>query len=289
VRWCYGRAEFAWEADPTGVLAHRTRIMGIVNVTPDSFSDGGQFLAPDLAVRHGLRLIADGADLLDVGGESTRPGSDAVSLKDELARVIPVIQGLRGQTDAPLSIDTTKAEVARQALAAGADIINDISAFTGDDRMADVAKESRCGIVLMHMRGRPKTMQTGDLSAVDVVGDVTDYLTSRVNALVDAGIARSRICVDPGIGFGKTLGQNLQLHGAIGALSAMGTAVLMGASRKSFIGQITERETEGRVFGTAASVAISAWLRAHVVRVHDVAQMRDVVRVANALRRAASC
>src|SRR3954471_12646865 len=215
-------------------LGPRPLVMGIVNVTPDSFSDGGQFSSTDAAVEHGLRLAADGADLLDVGGESSRPGSQPVSLEDELARVVPVVRGLSGRLSIPISVDTTKAEVARQALAAGAAIVNDITAGLGDPDMAAVAREAGAGVVLMHMRGTPATMQRSPTYA-DVVGEVRDFLAERVRAWVAAGVPAERIAIDPGIGFGKTSEHNRLLLKHLDAQSALGRPVLLGVSRKGFL------------------------------------------------------
>ena len=257
--------------------------MGILNVTPDSFSDGGQHLDTDAAVHSALAMVAGGADMIDVGGESTRPGSDPVPVKTELARVIPVIEALRAQSDVAISIDTTKADVAEAALTVGADVINDVSGLTLDPRMPGLAAETGCGVVVMHMRGRPKTMQRGDLSSSDIVGEVLEYLHQRVEALVSAGVAREAICLDPGIGFGKTLAQNLQLIAASKRLSTLGRPLLLGPSRKSFIGALTDRPVTQRLPGTAAACAASVARGVQWLRVHDVAEMRDVVTVMEAI------
>src|SRR5215207_2516208 len=221
-------------------IGPRPLVMGIVNVTPDSFSDGGRFAAADSAITHALRLAAEGADLLDVGGESSRPGSKPVTLEEELARVVPVVRSLAGQLSTPISVDTTKAEVARQALAAGASILNDITAGLGDPDMVAVARESGAGVVLMHMQGTPETMQRNPAYA-DVVTEVCDFLAARVRAWVAAGVPAERITIDPGIGFGKTFDHNLTLLRNLDALSAIGRPVLLGVSRKGFLGQITGR------------------------------------------------
>ena len=260
-------------------------IMGIVNVTPDSFSDGGRFERADEAVKHGLQLIADGADILDVGGESTRPGSDPVSIEDELARVIPVIHGLNGSApQTPISVDTRRAAVATEAIAAGADIVNDVSA-AADPGMLPAVRESGAGLVLMHMRGEPKTMQLAP-HYDDVVTEVRDFLAGRLGAAVAAGVARTRLCVDPGIGFGKDLGHNLSLLRDVGEFRDLRVPVMVGTSRKRFIGELTGVDDPAeRMEGTAGAVA---WCAAHgvdVLRVHDVRQMTRVVRVVDAIAR----
>ena len=257
--------------------------MGVLNVTPDSFSDGGAHVGIDQAVEAGLTMLTRGASIIDVGGESTRPGADPVSERVELARVQPVIEALRARTDAVISIDTTKAAVARAALAAGADVINDVTALTADPQMVDVAVESGCGVILMHMRGQPKTMQRGDLSSVDIMGEVLEYLDQRIAQVVARGVAREAICVDPGIGFGKTVAQNLQLIAESARLDALGRPVLLGPSRKSFIGALIDRPVSDRCAGTGAACAAAAARGVHVLRVHDVAEMRDVVIVSEAI------
>jgi dihydropteroate synthase len=258
------------------------RIMGVLNVTPDSFSDGGAFLDRDAAVRHGLRLAHEGADLLDVGGESTRPGADPVSERDELARVIPVIEGLRaGGATARISIDTAKAAVADAALAAGADYVNDVTALRGDPDMAALVAERGVDVCLMHMLGTPRTMQS-EARYDDVVADVTAFLASRIEAAVAAGIAPERIEVDPGIGFAKTLDHNLELLRRLGELKALGRPIVLGTSRKSFLGRITGRETAERMPATLATVVMGYERGAEVFRVHDVAAARDALAVAAA-------
>ena len=257
--------------------------MGIVNVTPDSFSDGGRFAATDSAINHALRLAAEGADLLDIGGESSRPGSEPVSLEEELARVVPVVRGLAAQVSIPISVDTTKAEVARQALAAGAGIVNDITAGLGDPDMMSVVREGGAGVVLMHMQGTPATMQQSPTYA-DVVGEVRDFLSDRVRAWVAAGVPAERIAIDPGIGFGKTFDHNLALLRDLDALSAIARPVLLGVSRKGFLGKITGRPVAER---QAASLAAASYCvsrgTAHIVRVHDVAVTVDAAKVLGAL------
>jgi dihydropteroate synthase len=257
--------------------------MGIVNVTPDSFSDGGELLDPDAAAARGLEMVADGADILDVGGESTRPGSEEVSAADELARVIPVIERLATQTDAPISIDTRKADVAAAALEAGAVIVNDVTAGV-DPAMFGVVRAAGAGMVLMHMQGEPKTMQLHP-EYRDVVGEVHEFLRERVEAAVVSGIGRDRLCIDPGIGFGKTLRHNLVLLRDAGALLDLGVPLLVGPSRKRFIGSLLDTDAGERMEGTAGAVAWLAAQGVHVVRVHDVKEMVRVVRVVDAIAR----
>lgn len=266
-------------------LGSRTLIMGIVNVTPDSFSDGGRFDGADDAVKHGLSMIGEGADILDVGGESTRPGSDPVPVEEELARVLPVIRGLHAAApETPISVDTRRAAVAAEAVSAGADIVNDVSA-AADPAMFPIVRETGAGLVLMHMQGEPKTMQV-EPHYEDVVGEVRDYLAGRLGAAVASGVPRAQLCVDPGIGFGKDLGHNLALLHDVGTFRDLRVPVLVGTSRKGFIGQLTGVDDPAeRVEGTAGAVA---WCAAHgvdVLRVHDVKEMTRVVRVVDAIAR----
>ncbi|GAB4371734.1 MAG: hypothetical protein Kow00128_19880 [Deltaproteobacteria bacterium] len=258
------------------------RIMGVLNVTPDSFSDGGLYFDRVRAVRHALEMVEEGADIIDIGGESTRPGSKGVPAEIERERVIPVIAALAGKTDALLSVDTTKAEVAREAVAAGASIVNDTSALADDPEMADVVRETGCAVVLMHRRGTPETMQRNP-SYESFPDELLDELEARVEAATAAGIARDRILVDPGIGFGKRLEDNLAIHRSLPELRNLGLPILFGPSRKSFIGLLTGKEAPERIFGTAASVALAVAGGAHILRVHDVREMRDVIRVAYAV------
>jgi len=259
-------------------------VMGIVNVTPDSFSDGGRFLDPAAAVAHGLELVHQGADLLDVGGESSRPGSRPIPLEEELARVLPVVRGLAAATDVPLSIDTTKAEVADQALHAGAHAINDVTALGGDAAMAEVVRRHGAGLVLMHAQGTPATMQV-DPRYDDVVREVVEFLEARLQRAIELGIAGSQVVLDPGIGFGKTLEHNLLLLGDLGRLRRAGRPVLLGVSRKGFLGQLLGREVGARLAGALACVCLAmADDSAQVLRVHDVAATRDVVRTWSAIR-----
>ena len=270
VEWPRGRLDFS-----SGCL-----VMGVLNVTPDSFSDGGQFFGTATAVEHGLQMAADGAAIIDVGAESTRPGSASVSARDEIGRVLPVIEGLRQRTDVPISVDTRKLEVAEAALGVGASMINDVAALS-DERMAELAAEHNVPVVLMHMQGTPSTMQI-EPKYEDVVGEVLEFLLERAGAAERFGISKERIFIDPGIGFGKTLQHNLLLLKNIGRFVVAGYKVLVGTSRKSFIGKITGREKPAeRIFGTAATVALCAAAGVSVVRVHDVAEMADVVNVTN--------
>lgn len=267
-------------------LGRRTAIMGILNLTPDSFSDGGRYQTSEVAIEAGVRMVADGADLVDLGGESTRPGSKAVPLEEELARVLPVIRGLVARGVAAISIDTNKAEVARQAVAAGATMINDISALGFDPDMAKVVAEAGVPVVLSHTRGRPEVMQQGELSyAGGVVAGVRASLAASVAIAEAAGVQRSNILLDPGIGFGKTVEDNTALLAGLRDLSDWGAPILIGTSRKSFIGALTGQPVDQRELGTAASVACAIAHGADVVRVHDVAAARDVVRVADAIER----
>ncbi|RAL21623.1 dihydropteroate synthase [Lujinxingia litoralis] len=263
-------------------FGNRAYIMGVVNVTPDSFSDGGEFFGPRAAIAHGQELARSGATLLDVGGESTRPGAAPVSLHEELQRVIPVVEGLAQTTEAWISVDTTKAEVARQAINAGAHIINDISAMRFDADMARVVADHQVGVVLMHTAGRPANMQD-QIPEGDIVEEVISHLSQRVESALAAGIARHRIILDPGIGFGKSVDQNFRLIAELGRLRTLGCPVLLGTSRKSLIGAVTGRPPSQRLMGTAATVACGIMCGADIVRVHDVSEMVDVVQVTQAL------
>ena len=256
-------------------------MMGVVNVTPDSFSDGGRYLNPTLAVRHARELVAEGADLLDVGGESTRPGAREVTAEEEVGRVLPVLDGLAG-VGVPVSIDTSKLAVAEAALDAGARIVNDVTALRGDPDLASLCAQRECGVVLMHMLGTPRTMQEGPVYD-DVVDDVRGFLAERIQFALDAGIAEERVWVDPGIGFGKTLDHNLELLRRLDELRELGRPICVGTSRKSFIGKITGREVDERLGGTIASNVIALANGAEVFRVHDVGPVRDALRVAAAI------
>ena len=257
--------------------------MGIINVTPDSFSDGGRFVDAEVAVAAGIDMAADGADILDVGGESTRPGSDPVPVEHELDRVVPVIKRLAAELDVPISVDTRRADVAQAALEVGATIVNDVTAGS-DPAMFEVVRKADAGMVLMHMRGEPKTMQQ-QTDYGDVVAEVKGYLAERAEAAVHAGIGRERLAVDPGLGFAKTEQQNYVLMRDIAAFLDLGRPVLVGPSRKSFIGKVLGTEVDQRLEGTAGAVAWMAGQGAHIVRVHDVKEMVRVVRVVDAIRR----
>lgn len=257
-------------------------LMGVVNVTPDSFSDGGQFFDIGRAIEHGLEMASQGAAIIDVGGESSRPGSAPVAPAEQIRRVVPVIEALVRQTNVPISIDTCNVEVARAALSAGASILNDITALA-DDGMAELAARSQAPVVLMHMQGTPKTMQV-EPTYDDVVGEVMHFLLTRARRAESFGIVSERIWIDPGIGFGKTMAHNLLLLKHIHRFVATNYRVLVGASRKRFIGTITGRtEPADRAFGTAATVALCAAAGVSVVRVHDVAPMHDVVAMVRAI------
>jgi dihydropteroate synthase len=260
-------------------LGERTLVMGILNVTPDSFSDGGNFIEPHAAVDRALEMIVQGADIIDIGGESTRPGADPVSTAEEIRRTVPIIAGIRDQSDIPLSIDTMKADVATEAIAAGAVIINDVSAFEADARMAEIAAETEAGVVLMHMKGTPGTMQSNP-DYGNVTEEVRDYMKSRIEVAIQHGVARERIVIDPGIGFGKTTEHNLALLRELPSLAECGSPLLVGASRKSFIGQLTGRSAPAD--RRAGSLGVAAWAVAHgthILRVHDVLDTCDVCRM----------
>ena len=263
-------------------LSQRGLIMGIVNVTPDSFSDGGDFFVPARAIEHGLSLVEEGADIVDIGGESTRPNAAEVDVAEELRRVLPVISGLRANTDALISIDTSKAEVARQAVDAGADIINDVAGFRGPG-MVEVAAGCGAGLVAMHMLGNPRTMQANPVYR-DVVQEVRDFFLNRFTMLTNAGVDPNRLVFDPGIGFGKTVDQNLQLLANLQKLRARGRPLLIGVSRKSFISHILgEPSIAARSWPTVALTAMVREAGAGVVRVHDVPANLDAMRMAEAI------
>lgn len=256
--------------------------MGVLNVTPDSFSDGSKFVDLDGAVGHARQMAHAGADIIDVGGESTRPGATPIEADEELRRVVPVIERLE---DLLVSIDTTKSIVAEHALAAGARIVNDISALRFDERMMDVVRDAGAGLVLMHMQGTPQTMQQSPHYA-DVVADVLGFLRARIAFALDRGIAREQIAVDPGIGFGKTVEHNLQLLAHLDEFRSLGCPLLVGASRKSFIGKVVGRKAEDHLPGSLAVAAWAAARGANVLRVHDVAETVDVIRMIEAVKEA---
>ncbi len=275
----------------TLVLGERTLVMGVLNVTPDSFSDGGLYLDPCSAVERALEIEGAGADILDIGGESTRPGAASVTAEEELKRVLPVLEGLRGRLKIPISIDTQKAAVAAAAVAAGAEILNDTSALRADRALAEVARRRRLPVILMHMRGVPRTMQKGPF-ARDVLRDVAAGLRAAIACACRAGLAKRQIILDPGIGFGKSFRQNYELLARLPKLAALGCPLLLGPSRKTFIGATlagagAPAPPQQRVWGTAAAVAAAILGGAHIVRVHDVAEMVQVARVADAILHAA--
>jgi dihydropteroate synthase len=260
-------------------------VMGIVNVTPDSFSDGGQFTAPEVAIAHGLDLVRQGADVLDVGGESTRPEAEPVPLEEELCRVLPVIEGLAARTSVPLSVDTSKAEVARRCLEAGAHVVNDVTALTGDPAMVEVVRTAGAGAILMHMQGTPATMQL-DPRYDDVVTEIFAYLERRMEEVVALGVACEQLVLDPGIGFGKTREHNLEILARLDTFQRLGRPVCLGVSRKGFLGRLLQRPVERRLAGSL-SAACHAMSRGavQVLRVHDVEATRDAVTVFSVLDR----
>lgn len=267
-------------------FSKRTYIMGILNVTPDSFSDGGKFFDKNRAVEHGIKMADEGADVIDVGGESTRPGSRQVSAEEELRRVIPAIRILRKKIDKPISIDTRKSVVAREALKEGASIINDISGLLEDKDMADVVAKFNAACVIMHIKGRPKTMQKNPVYK-SLFGEIIERLKKSIKIAKEAGIKENKIIIDPGIGFGKTTEHNLQIIRNLRKIKTLGYPVLIGPSRKSFIGNVLNKpKANGRIFGSAAAVAISILNGADIIRVHDVAIMRQVAQMADAFKRA---
>jgi dihydropteroate synthase len=269
-------------------LGERTLVMGVLNVTPDSFSDGGLFLDTDAAVARALEIERAGADVLDIGAESTRPGSTGVSVDEELRRILPVLEKLRGKIKIPISIDTSKSEVAEAAAAAGAEILNDVTALRNDPRIAEVARCRKLPVILMHMRGEPRTMQKGPF-AKDVVRDVLAGLRRSIALARHAGVPKSKIIIDPGIGFGKSSSQNFELLARLPEIARLDFPLLIGTSRKSFIIRTLERTASAsvpesaRLWGTAATVVAGILQGAHIVRVHDVAEMVQVARVTDVL------
>ena len=257
--------------------------MGIVNTTPDSFSDGGLYNSPKDAITHAYRLREEGADIIDVGGESSRPGAEPVSAEEEIRRVIPVIREIAGIGKIPVSIDTVKYKVAAEALSAGATVINDISGLTCEPRFADLAKKSSAGLIIMHMRGNPQTMQTLT-QYEDIAADIRSFFLQQIERSKEAGVGEEQIVLDPGIGFGKTPGQNLVILNRLEELRINQWPILIGVSRKSVIGKVTGKEPGSRQWGTAGAVAVSILRGADIVRVHDVKEMKDAVRMADAIR-----
>jgi dihydropteroate synthase len=272
----------------TLILGERTLVMGVLNITPDSFSDGGAYLDSEDAIARALQIENDGADILDIGGESTRPGATAISSEEELRRILPVIQVLRGKLRIPMSVDTRRANVAEVALAAGAEILNDVSALQMDPRLADVARHARAPLILMHMRGTPQTMQRGPF-ARDVIRDVMAGLRDAVARAKRAGLAKTQLLLDPGIGFGKKHGQNFEILARLPEFARLACPIVIGTSRKAFLGKALagsggpSAPPGERLLGTAATVTASILGGAHIVRVHDVAEMVRVVRVADAI------
>lgn len=264
------------------ILGRRTWIMGILNVTPDSFSDGGLYLDKEKAIEHGMQLIEEGADILDVGGESTRPGSDAIPVEEEIRRIIPVITEIRKKSDALISVDTTKSEVSRRALDAGADILNDISALRLDPEVVTLAAERKVPVILMHMKGTPKTMQVNP-AYDNLLREIKSFFEERVETARSLGIQKEKIIIDPGIGFGKGLHDNLCLIRNLHFLEELDLPVLLGVSRKAFIGQILDLPPEERIEGTIASALLSILNGAHILRVHDVAAVKRAVLVAETI------
>jgi dihydropteroate synthase len=261
--------------------------MGVLNVTPDSFSDGGKFLSVKRAAEHALKMQYEGADIIDIGAESTRPGSDEITVVEELARLLPVLEALRGKLKIPISVDTQKSSVAEIAIGAGAAMINDVSGLRHDPRIAEVAAKHRAPIILMHMRGTPRTMQKMPF-AKDVMKDVVSGLKASVRVARKAGVARNKIVVDPGIGFGKSFEQNYKLLANLKEIAKLGYPLLVGTSRKGFLGKTLARNgkrapADRRIWGTAATVTASILGGAHIVRVHDVAEMAQIARVADCI------
>lgn len=267
--------QFYWE--------NRTYLMGILNVTPDSFSDGGQFTQLQKAVNHALMMEKQGADIIDIGGQSTRPGAKQITLTEELERVIPVIKAIRQKSLIPISIDTTRAEVARQAIAVGADIINDISGGTFEPEIFRVAGENQTPIILMHIRGTPETMQLLT-DYQDLIGEICQFFREQINVAMTKGVKSEQIILDPGIGFAKTYEQNIEILKNIQQIKKLGYPLLIGTSRKSFIGKIlNQNDPQKRGWGTAATCCYAIAQGANILRVHDIAEMADVVKVADVL------
>jgi dihydropteroate synthase len=278
----YRRTTFDWLPRDRDDAPTQTLIMGILNTTPDSFSDGGRFDSPEAAIRQASRMIEQGADIIDVGGCSTRPGAKAPSPEEEVERVVPVIEAIRRFSDIPVSIDTFRALVARAALEAGADIVNDVTALTGDEDMATLAAAHNAPVVLMHMQRTPETMQQAP-AYDDLTAEIYRFLSRAVSRAEAAGIPRERIAIDPGFGFGKTVEHNLELLRRLHEFRSLGCPMLIGTSRKSTIGAVLDRPVAERLHGTAATMALAVAQGVGIVRVHDVAQMRDVVRMSEAV------
>ena len=264
-------------------MGRRTLLMGVLNVTPDSFSDGGKYIDVEAATAHGVELARDGADIIDIGGESTRPGARPVSAQEEKERVLPVIRGLRRALSIPLSIDTYKADVAQAALGEGADIVNDISALTFDPRMVSLVAGEKVPVVLMHMQGTPQTMQQRPFYR-DVLQEVKDFLLGRIRFALESGVSRDRIIIDPGLGFGKELEHNLALLGGLSALASLGCPLLVGPSRKAFIGKLLEAGPEDRLEGSLAAAVVAVLGGSNIIRMHDVREARRALRIVDGIR-----
>ena len=274
---------YDWCQDPN----RETLVMGILNVTPDSFSDGGLFYNTDEAVRHALQLIEYGIDIIDIGGESTRPGAKKISEEEEIQRIIPVVKQIRELSpEIIISIDTTKSMVAQKAIQSGANIINDISGFSFDNRMIDVVRESKVPVIIMHMQGDPSNMQNKPVYD-DLIIDISSFFKSKIKLATDAGIKKKQIILDPGIGFGKTVGDNFQLINQLNEFCKLGFPVMIGPSRKSFIGTTLNLPVDDRLEGTAAAVAVGVMNGARIVRVHDVKEIKRVVTIVEKIRTAA--
>ena len=281
----YRRTNFVLHTNRRKIeLGRRTHIMGVVNVTPDSFSDGGQFLSAQAAIDRALALEEEGADFIDIGGESSRPGSDFIPAAEELKRIIPVIEGLQGRLNIPISVDTVKANVAQEAVAAGAEIINDISAMTFDPDMGVVVSKSQAAVILMHMKGVPKTMQTEPITYEDLMTDIIEHLSKQITYARTQGIPMDKIVVDPGIGFGKRVEDNLSIIRHLSELKILGMPILVGVSRKSFIGAVTQVDIPAeRIEGNAAAITATILNGCRIVRVHDVAATQKIVAMTDAI------
>jgi len=270
-----------WKHLTGEIVLKRTHVMGVLNVTPDSFSDGGRYLDPDVALLHGLEMADDGADIIDVGGESTRPGSDPIPAEEEWKRVRPVLEGLAQRSDVPLSIDTRKSEVAAKALRAGASIVNDVTALR-DPKMVQVVARAGAGAILLHMRGEPKTMQERP-EYRNVVDEIRSFLEERISKVAAGGVPREALAVDPGIGFGKTVEHNLQLLRGLDGLASLDRPIVVGVSRKSFIGNIAGGEPDERLPGSLVAATFAVLRGAHIVRAHDVYETVQAMRIIDAL------
>lgn len=264
------------------ILGEKTLIMGILNVTPDSFSDGNVYFEQQKAIDRAMQMADEGADIIDIGGESSRPGSKTVRVREEIARVVPIVESLSGKLKIPLSVDTTKSQVAQKSLEAGAEIINDISSLN-DGKMASVISNASAALILMHMRGTPKTMQTGNLAYNDLMQEINAYLEEKCRKAIAAGIGRDHLAVDPGIGFGKTYEDNCRIIKNINEMKVLGLPVLIGTSRKAFIGSVTGGTPAERIDGTAATVCAAIMNGCNIVRVHDVAPMKKVAQMTDAI------